>query len=94
MAEKSENKVKDPQVHPMVFMPAQTVEAGITLKDQLAGQCMQGIVASLTGAYPDAIANQMDLWVKRWGETPVMDCIAKDSYMLANAMLKERMNHQ
>lgn len=63
------------------------------LLDQLAGQCMQGIVTSMTGASPAAIDNQRTLWAERWGDTPIIECIAKDSYMMAEAMVKERLNH-
>jgi len=66
------------------------MENNITLRDQIAIEAMK---ATCNWWYTTNLDDKMDAlkgWVKRHGNISVNDCIAKDSYALADAMLKAR----
>jgi hypothetical protein len=66
------------------------MENNITLRDRIAIESMK---ATCNWWYTIKLDDKMAAikgWVNRYGNISVNDCIAKDSYALADAMLKAR----
>jgi hypothetical protein len=66
------------------------MENNITLRDQIAIEAMKAMCNWWHTTKLDDKMAALEAWVKLYGNISVNECIAKDSYALADAMLNAR----
>lgn len=62
----------------------------VTLRDDFAGKAMVGILGNLAIADKFLAVKQREYWIEQYGNIPESDCVARESYVMADAMLKAR----
>lgn len=65
----------------------------IKLLDEFAGQQAAILTQMYYQLSGEKLLAQAKTWVEEHGGISLRDCIAKDSYKMAQALLKERKNH-
>ena len=65
---------------------------GLKLRDYFASKALIGLLGNLAIADPKLAIMQREYWLKTYGDVTEVEAIAKESYLMADAMLKERDN--
>ena len=66
------------------------MENNITLRDQVAIEAMKPYLDWWHRTDVNDKMNVLKSWVSKYGNIPVTECIARESYSIADAMLKAR----